>query len=286
MARVLVTGASGFIGKHLQAALAQGGHAVLATSRGSGDVAETTTWNGAEPCDAVVHLAGRSFVPDSWADPGAFIRTNVLGTANALEHCRKHGASFVFLSSYLYGHPASLPIAETAPLHATNPYALSKKLAEDVCRFYAQSFGLAVTVLRIFNVYGQGQPEPFLIPQLLRQIATGREIVVQDLAPRRDYVHVADVVRAIVRAVDTSRDFRVVNVGSGCSHSVEELIRLLQQAFGSALPVRSNEVRRPDEIMDTVADIRAARELLGWQPALTLAAGLAQLRAAAAHRSP
>jgi len=285
MARVLVTGASGFIGKHLLGALADGGHVVAAASRDSGDVAETTTWSAVEPCDAVVHLAGRSFVPDSWADPAAFVRTNVLGTANALEHCRKNHASLVLLSSYLYGHPAALPIPETAPLHATNPYAMSKKLAEEACRFYAQSLGVAVTVLRIFNVYGHGQPEPFLIPSLLRQIATGREIVVQDLAPRRDYVHVADVVRAIVTAVETGGGYRVANIGSGTSHSVEELIRMMQQVFGTALPVRSNGVRRPDEIMDTVADIRAARTLLGWEPTLSLAAGLKQLRAAAAHRA-
>jgi nucleoside-diphosphate-sugar epimerase len=145
---------------------------------------------------------------------------------------------------------------------------------------YAQHFGLAITVLRIFNVYGPGQPEPFLIPLLVRQVGEGREIVVQDLAPRRDYVYVDDVAHAVAKALQTSDGFRVVNIGSGASHSVAELVQLVQEIWRTELPVRSKGIRRKDEIMDTVADIRAARELLGWRPEHTLEAGLRALHAA------
>jgi len=280
MVDVLVTGASGFIGRRLSPILRSSGLVVEEIVREHGDVADEKTWDAAPPCKAVVHLAGRSFVPDSWEQPASFLRTNVQGTINALEYCRKHRASLVYLSSYLYGHPKSLPIPETAPLHATNPYASSKALAEQACRMYAQHFGLAITVLRLFNVYGPGQPEPFLIPLLVRQVAEGREIVVQDLEPRRDYVYVDDVAQAVAKALASSNGLRVVNVGSGASHSVAELVRLIQTIWRSALPVRSKEVRRKDEIMDTIADIRAARELLGWQPEHTLEEGLRALRAA------
>jgi nucleoside-diphosphate-sugar epimerase len=282
MADVLVTGASGFIGRHVVAHLQTAGHVVAATSFESGDVADEATWERAPPTAAVVHLAGRSFVPESWEQPAGFVRTNVLGTINALEYCRRHDASLVYLSSYLYGHPHALPIPESAPLLATNPYALSKKHAEDACRFFAEHYSLAVTVLRIFNVYGPGQPEPFLIPSLLRQIVEGKEIVVQDLEPRRDYVYIDDVVQAIAKALATGHGYRVVNIGTGTSHSVAELVNLVQDTWRSALPVRSRNVRRKDEIMDTVADVRAARELLGWQPKFTLAAGLRAMYAARA----
>ena len=280
MVDVLVTGVSGFIGRCLLPILRSSGLVVEGIGHEHGDIADEETWETVPASKSVVHLAGRSFVPDSWEQPAAFLRTNVQGTINALEHCRKHGASFVYLSSYLYGHPKSLPIPETAPLHATNPYASSKALAEQACRMYAQHFGLAITVLRLFNVYGPGQPEPFLVPMLVRQVREAREIVVQDLEPRRDYVYVADVAKAVAKALATGNGLRVVNIGSGTSHSVAELVRLIQTIWQSTLPVRSKEVRRKDEIMDTVADIRVARELLGWRPEHTLEEGLRALRAA------
>jgi nucleoside-diphosphate-sugar epimerase len=281
---VLVTGATGFLGAHLVARLRDSGSAVVAMSSAEGDVADPRTWRNAVPSAAVVHLAGRSFVPDSWQDPAAFIRTNVVGTVHALEHCRKHSAPLVFLSSYLYGHPRTLPIPESAPTTATNPYALSKLLAEQACRFYAEQFGLSVTVLRVFNVYGPGQPDSFLIPSIVAQIAARGEIVVQDLTPKRDYVYVQDVVNAIERALATGNGYRVLNIGSGMSCSVAELIELTQRIWASSLPVRSRELRRPQEIMDTVADITAARELLGWTPTYTLEQGLRQLHASARVR--
>jgi GDP-4-dehydro-6-deoxy-D-mannose reductase len=278
MTSVLVTGASGFIGKHLVPVLREHGYEVVSSTRAHGDVADRSTWTELPRTDTVVHLAGESFVPRSWAEPAVYLRANVLGTVNALEHCREHGARLVFLSSYLYGQPTRLPIPETAPLDASNPYALSKKLAEDACRFYAERLDLKVTVLRPFNVYGFGQADEFLIPSLIRQITRGTEIFVQDLEPRRDYIYICDVVLAIVKAVATDGGYRVLNVGAGTSHSVHELISTLQHVWGSALPVRSACVRRQGEVMDTVADIEAAHRMLGWWPQYTLETGLSHLR--------
>jgi GDP-4-dehydro-6-deoxy-D-mannose reductase len=278
MTSVLVTGASGFIGKHLVPVLREHGYEVVSSTRAHGDVADRSTWTELPRTDTVVHLAGESFVPRSWAEPAVYLRANVLGTVNALEHCREHGARLVFLSSYLYGQPTRLPIPETAPLDASNPYALSKKLAEDACRFYAERLDLKVTVLRPFNVYGFGQADEFLIPSLIRQITRGTEIFVQDLEPRRDYIYICDVVLAIVKAVATDGGYRVLNVGAGTSHSVDELISTLQHVWGSALPVRSACVRRQGEVMDTVADIEAAHRMLGWWPQYTLETGLSHLR--------
>src|SRR5437870_4160010 len=194
MTSVLVTGAAGFIGKRLVARLRESGHDVHEVDRPEGDVADEATWRAFPRTDVVVHLAGRHFVPESWTAPAAFIHTNVLGAVQALGFAKTNSARVVYLSSYLYGNPAVQPIPETAPIVATNPYALSKKLAEEACRFYAERFGVPVTVFRPFNVYGPGQADQFLVPTIIKQVAEGREIRVLDLEPRRDFVFLEDVV--------------------------------------------------------------------------------------------
>lgn len=277
MLRILLTGASGFIGRHALTALAQAGHEVLGVDSRAGDVAQESTWNAFPQVDVVVHLAGKTFVPESWKDPSAFVRCNLLGTVEALNYCRRHGARLVYVSSYLYGTPEALPIPETAPLASNNPYALSKTLAENACRFYSENFGLGITVLRPFNVFGPEQPEHFLVPAIIRQVR-GRGVVhVNDLAPRRDYVYVTDVADAVVKAVTLNRELSIFNVGSGKSHSVGEIVRLVQDLEGVNLEVRSSNERRKGEVMDTIADITAIRDVLGWVPTWTLTDGLRQI---------
>jgi len=283
MSSVLVTGASGFIGRHLVPALRAAGHDVLERDIGDGDIADERTWAAWPRTDIVVHLAGRLSVPESWADPSGFARVNLVGTVAALGFCQRHGAGLVFMSSYLYGNPSVLPIPETAPVVATNPYALSKKLAESACRFFSDHCGVDVTILRPFNVYGPGQAGDFVIPSIVRLVKEGREIRVRDLRPRRDYVYVTDVVRAIVMVVGRRQRFCVLNVGSGVSHSVVQVIAVIQGIMGTALPVCSDAENRKYEIMDTIADVGEARRQLGWVPEWTLTEGL---RRTCEHRDP
>lgn len=274
MTRVLVTGATGFVGTHLVQELRSVAYDVDAVGSRSGDVALASTWIKFAPADVVIHLAGKSFVPDSWTSPVTFVRCNSMGTVHALEYCRSHGAALVFLSSYLYGNPATLPIVESAPIAAANPYALSKRLAEEACRFYADHFGVNVTVLRPFNVYGPGQLEHFLLPSIIRQVIAGGVVRVKDLEPRRDFVYVRDLVHAIVSAVAHPRHFSVCNIGSGVSYSVEEVIRIVQDIQRTDLPVESSQERRKEEVMDTVADIHEAKRQLGWTPRWTISEGV------------
>ena len=279
MSKVLVTGASGFIGRHLVPKLRAAGHEVVEVRRASGDIADAATWRQFPAAQAVVHLAAKSFVPESWEHPGLFVRTNLGGTIEAMEYCRAHGAHLVFPSSYMYGNADRQPIAEGATLVARNPYALSKKLAEEACEFYADRFGLTITILRPFNIYGPGQSTTFLVPTIVNQLQAGQAIRVKDLEPRRDYVYVVDVVEAMVKALSVRRRLSVFNIGSGTSHSVADLIRIIQEVWGTNLPVSSAGVRRKDEIMDTVADIARAGEVLGWTPRFTLRQGIEDLHA-------
>lgn len=228
MNRVIVTGSSGFIGCSLVPTLRAAGYDVIALTRAEGDIGELSTWQKLPTVDCVVHLAARSFVPDSWQNPSSYLHNNVLGTNAALEFCRTHGAQLVFLSSYLYGTPVQLPLKENAPIQAINPYGLSKKMSEDICRFYAEYFLVPVTVLRPFNVYGPGQQEPFLIPFLVRQLYEKNKIIVKDLEPRRDYIYIKDLVDGILKSISPHSGFRVFNLGSGMSYSVAQIIQTVQ----------------------------------------------------------
>lgn len=277
MSKILVTGSTGFIGKHLVRGLRDAGYEIIEANSLSGDIAEESTWIKFPKTDVVIHLAGKSFVPASWTDPGSFISCNLMGTVAALNYCKRHDSRLIFISSYLYGNPLKLPIPETATLNPTNPYALSKKLAEEACKFYSDSLGINITILRPFNVYGPGQDENFLVPSILRQVALGKCIEVKDLEPKRDYIYINDLVDAILKAVSYQNNFGIFNIGSGKSHSVQELIQIIQDIYGTELPVHSGVERRKDEIMDTVADITLANVQLQWEPKWSLERGIRQM---------
>jgi nucleoside-diphosphate-sugar epimerase len=272
--QVLVTGGSGFIGRRLVDLLREQGADVYAPGRETLDVScgifpdMSAGW--------VVHLAGRTFVPDSWNEPADFYRVNASGTVNVLEYCRRVQASLIHVSGYCYGIPEALPIAETAPLKPNNPYAFSKTAAEDACRFFANCFQTPVTIVRPFNIYGPGQASHFLIPRLVEQAIDPRAetIVVEDDTPKRDYVHLDDVAGAIASLLRDPRPGATFNVGSGESYSVADLAGMVCRAAGTKKPVVSRGNRRVNDIPDVVADITAIRNAVGWSPAIPLLGGL------------
>ncbi|MFZ0772517.1 MAG: NAD(P)-dependent oxidoreductase [Candidatus Sulfotelmatobacter sp.] len=276
---ILVTGATGFVGRHLVAALESRGHTVRQHSSADGDIAGCSL--PMEGVSHVFHLAAKSYVPDSWRHPHAFYNTNVMGTVNVLEHCRQNQAALTLISSYVYGQPLRLPIAEDHPVAAANPYSHTKILAEDTARFYEQRFGLSLLIVRPFNIYGPGQRDSFLIPSIVRQVLDPCvEVVrVQDLRPKRDYLYVNDAVAFLVDSLRAGAH-GVFNLGSGRSASVAEVAELANNAAGLSKPVVSAEEPRPGEIMDVVADTSRAAAELGWQPRTSLADGIVAVVAA------
>jgi UDP-glucose 4-epimerase len=275
MNRVWVTGSQGFIGRRLVARLPTGPAAVATWDHSAGrDITEWTQLQSVAPFDVAIHLAGRTFVPGSFAAPRDYYRVNVLGTLNVLELCRQQGARLVFISAYCYGTPQYLPIDEQHPVQATNPYTESKLLGEQLCRAYHRDFGVNSMILRVFNTYGPGQAGDFLIPSILRQLATGR-IALQDPAPRRDFVHVDDVVDACIRAAgQTAPGVQCCNIGSGNSISVRDLVNLLVACSGQSVAVEFTGAQRAGEIPDTRSDIRHAQAQLGWRPEIRLEDGV------------
>lgn len=273
---VLVTGASGFIGRPLSERLEQAGCTVIRHSSTDGDIASCAL--PGEGVNHVYHLAARTFVPDSWSAPLPFYSTNVLGTVNVAELCRRHGASLTVLSSYVYGRPQFLPITEEHPLAAFNPYGHTKLLVEEVCRFYARQFGIRAAIIRPFNVYGPGQNGNFLIPTLLRQILDpeAREISIADDRPKRDYLFLDDLIDLLLQSMNP-QGCDAYNAGSGRSVNPRELAELMLHAAGLEKPVISRREVRSDEVLEMVADVGKAKRTFGWQPRVPLAEGLARM---------
>jgi nucleoside-diphosphate-sugar epimerase len=237
---ILVTGATGFVGTHLVQALRQRGDCVVAHSTRDGDLAREEP--KAVGIRHVYHLAARTYVPDSWQDPRSFYEVNVLGALSVLEFCRKHGCSLTLMSSYVYGRPERLPVS--------------------------------VNIVRPFNIYGPMQGDRFLIPTLIAQALSKEDaIVVEDGHPRRDYVFVADLVDLLL-LLDGPRNCGAYNAGSGVSTSVQELAEMILRLAGARKQILSHARRRQDEILDTVADISRARQLLNWCPKTSLQEGL------------
>ena len=274
--RILVTGASGFIGSHLIPALRKRGHEVLAHSHRDGDLARDRL--NLPTVRHVFHLAARNFVPDAWKDPMPVYYTNVIGTVNVLEYCRSTGASLTLLSSYVYGQPKWLPIGEDHPLQAFNPYSHSKILSEEVCQYYRQQFDLSIAIVRAFNVYGFGQRRDFLIPLLLEQALDPEcEIIsVADLRPKRDHLNVSDLVELLCMLAE-HKVTGVYNAGTGTSYNVAEIVDMIWAAGVKPKPLRSQGRSRPAEVLDVVADITKAKNELGWIPRVTLPNGIAAM---------
>lgn len=279
MKNVLVTGAGGFIGRRLVRILKDAGHLVHELGSADGDIADPATMEqfNEVAIDFVFHLAGRTYVPDAWREPWDFQRVNVTGAMNALELCRRKKIPLTYVSAYLYGVPASLPVKETDRIDPNNPYALSKFLGESLCGFYAGHFEVPITIIRPFNIYGPGQKGHFLIPEIIAQIKAGMPIRLKDLAPRRDYLYLDDLVDALVRTLNPKQGCHVYNIGYGSSLSVAEIVEIIQSASGTTLPVVSENTPRHNEIADVYADISKAASELHWRPQHSFKEGIKKM---------
>jgi nucleoside-diphosphate-sugar epimerase len=270
----VVTGASGFVGRRLVQRLTALGHRVHALSLATGfDVRRDELPAG--PIDHVFHLAARTGVTQAWDDPLGFFESNAVGTFRVLDQCRRRDLPLCYLSSFLRGGDSDAGAKETDAIKPDNPYAFSKYVGEQACAFYGSHFGVKTVVLRPANIYGPGQAKSFLIPHVIAQLLDENtpEIEVQDLAPRRDYIHVDDVISAMLLSI-TAPAGSIFNLGSGTAYSVEEIIRCSCRVAGRTKPYRAIGRPRPHEIAQARMDATAAREILGWQPAVSLASGL------------
>lgn len=295
--QILVTGASGFIGRHVVAELLGAGHDVTTLHRGDpiasvfgadsvprhirADVLSDDARKAASHADAVVHLAGRGDVQASYREPRAYGVLNAQGTLNVLEGARLAHAHVILASTQRVYRPTDAPIRERAALAPTDPYAYSKLVAEQWCRMYAEQLATPTTVVRLFSVYGSGQVgqgTSGVVSIFLERARRGEPLTVH-ADQQRDLTWVGDVARGIRLAVESPpspvQPARVYNVATGVGTSLHALAQQVCSALGSPSEIIPPTARSDEG--DRVADIALARAELGFEPQVSLADGLARL---------
>jgi UDP-glucose 4-epimerase len=307
--RVLVTGADGFIGSHVvEAVLAEGAQVTafcLYNSFGTtgwleesapfrqavadgqaevvlGDVRDPGVVESAVAgMDTVLHLAALIAIPYSYNAPRSYVETNITGTLNVLEAVRRHEVRRLVntSTSEVYGTPDTVPITETHPLRGQSPYSATKIAADKLCESFALSFGTPVVTLRPFNTYGPRQSRRAVIPTVLAQLLTGAsEVRLGATSPRRDFTFVTDTGQGFVRAALADlAPGETVQLGTGETHSIGEVVELCRRVTGSTAEVVTEEQRiRPagSEVEILLSDPSNAKQRLGWTPTVGLEEGL------------
>jgi nucleoside-diphosphate-sugar epimerase len=224
----------------------------------------------------VFHLASKSSVIESWSTTHDFFQINVIGTINILEFCKRNKCNLTFLSSYLYGIPKSLPIYESAPLICMNPYAQTKYLSELNCDFYSKNYNIEIVIFRLFNAYGPGQSNNFLIPTIIEQTLSNKQekLFINDLAPKRDFVYIDDIVRALIASINKKGD--TYNISSGISYSVKEIIDIVFKLTGIKKEIIEQNKIRKNEINDLYGNYDKIKKDFNWEPEVSFESGLSK----------
>jgi NAD dependent epimerase/dehydratase len=302
--RVFVTGSGGFIGSHLAEALVVAGARVKAlvryTSRGTwghldqlapqvrdslevvlGDVRDSEQMRAqASGADIIFHLAALIGIPYSYEAPQSYLDTNIRGTMNMLDAVRGSGGRLVVTStSEVYGTAVYTPIDEAHPLQGQSPYSASKISADKLAESYHLSFGLNVVTVRPFNTYGPRQSARAVIPTVVSQLLSGSDSLrLGSLDPVRDLTYVSDTVRGFLLAglVDKAVG-QVINLGNGQGISIGELAHVIMDVTSRHVPIKCDVDRvRPaaSEVQLLIAKTDRAREVLGWEPQVSLKEGI------------
>lgn len=297
--RALVTGGAGFIGSALCARLVADGHEVAALDdlsegdeqnlRRATGVAlliadlrdDEAVLGAARGCDVIFHQGAKRSVPRSIREPGLFTDVNVRGTLNVLVAARQHGCRVVFASSSsAYGDQETFPLVETIASRPRSPYAASKLAGEAYCSAYWLTMGVPTVCLRYFNVFGPFQDPASeyaaVVPRFTLACLTGKRPVVHgDGEQARDFTFIDDVVDANLLAAASEPAFgEVLNVGGGAQPtSVNEVLRIVAKLTGTN-PNPIHEPPREGDVRLTEANIAKARELIGYDPKVSIQEGL------------
>ncbi len=275
----VITGNDGFVGKHLENVLTDGGYSIIPFSIQNGkDVRKEKDFESLPPAEIIFHLAALVSIPASWDTTQEVLDTNIIGTLNVLKYAKECKAKVIFMNTSAYGNPQYLPIDEKHLIIPESPYEVSKTAAEQLCYVFSKRYALPVVSLRCFNIYGPGQPDVAVVPQMIKTLLTEKKITIFDSTPKRDFVYVEDVVRALVAAAHYEpQTFDIFNIASGKSIAIGKLAKKLIEISGiKGATLLDKKEKRPNEILEKVADISKAKKELKWFPKVSLEEGLRQ----------
>lgn len=289
MKKLLVTGLTGFVGKRLTHLLVDHPewHLIPHLAHDLTDTSSLDNWLSQEVPDAVIHLAGQTFVPESFRDPHKTFEVNLLGTLNLLQALKRRGfcGTFLFVSSGdVYGQveETQLPIDEKLFPHPRNPYAVSKLSAELLCQQWSVTEPWRILIARPFNHIGPGQAPTFVLPGIAEQLVqaglTGlskTSLSVGDVDVTRDFLHVDDVISAYLALLQHGQTGEIYNVCSGVEHSVRALILAMAKLAALEVELTQDVTRlRPADQRRVQGSSDKLRLDTGWTPTKTITATL------------
>jgi len=294
MTKVLITGASGFIGSHVAKALETKGHIVKGYDKQDGqDVLDDEelekTVNEFNP-EVIVHLAAQVYLGPSLKDPQVDAMTNILGTLNVLETARKHLCKVVFSSSgAVYGSNDRSNISEGHSPEPMSPYGVSKLAAETYCLLYNRLYDIPVTIFRFSSVYGKGRKKTsiqLILDKATKQLKMPKFDQDDDLSAyiiyvtgdgwqTRDFTDVSDVAEAIVMSVDGKFPSGIYNIGTGKSTSINVLIKMIEDLLGQKLIINYIAKSKGDPLRNDFNVEKAER--YGFKAKVSLRNGLERL---------
>ncbi len=305
MQKILVTGGAGFIGSHLSEALLRQGNEVVCLdcfndyydvslkhqniaalqSHSNYTLVENDILNfeflrdyfAAAKIDVVVHLAARAGVRPSIQEPRLYQKVNVEGTNNLLEVAKQFGVKkFIFASSSsVYGENEKIPFSESDFVdHPISPYASTKKAGELICYTYHHLYGLPVSCLRFFTVYGPRQRPDMAIRKFTTSIHRGEAIPMYgDGSTRRDYTYITDIIDGILRTIEHCHRYHIYNLGESKTIELSKLINLISNCLGKKPDIQMLP-NQPGDVPVTYADITKAQKEIGYQPQVGIEQGI------------
>ncbi|MBI5122580.1 GDP-mannose 4,6-dehydratase [Candidatus Roizmanbacteria bacterium] len=293
--KVLITGVNGFIGQHLTRALINKNYSVIGIGRSKTSfIPEIKYYSGSvldkkiiikaiKNVDAVVHLAALTAHQDIVDNKFKALEINFFGTKNLLDAfvTTKSAKKFLYASTgKVYGKIKNLPISEDHQAAPLNILGKSKLITEKLIDFYSSSKKKFI-IFRIFNVFGPGQANNFLIPTILNQLDSNKnEIVLGDIEAKRDYIYIDDVINAFVLALEKKNltGISIYNICTGVGTSAATIIKMISKIKKMALSIKSNSsLFRQDEMGEEYGSYALAKREFNWTPKLTLAEGINKL---------
>ena len=304
LAKVLITGAGGFIGSQLVEKLAGMGAGVVAFVRYNsrndigllellperlqgkvkiimGDLRDSNAVGEAiAGVDYIFHLGALIAIPYSYVHPQEVIDTNVLGTLNVLNSAKYYGVKKIIhtSTSEVYGTAQYVPIDEKHPLQGQSPYSASKIAADKIAESFYRSFGLPIATIRPFNTYGPRQSARAVIPTIITQVLTGKTVILGNLDSTRDFTYVDDTVNGFIKVAESRFSTgEIINIGSGAEISIREITEKISKIAGKEVKIKIDNKRlRPEksEVQRLLADNTKAKNILKWEPEVTLDEGL------------
>ncbi len=303
MGKVLVTGATGFIGSHLVEMLVDKGYEVVAFDRYNptnnwgwlenskykkdfeiylGDIRDyDSVYKSITGCNSVFHLAALVGIPYSYISPKAYIETNITGTYNILQASKEVGLNEILITSTseTYGTAQYVPIDEKHPIIGQSPYSASKIAADQLSISFYKSFGMPIKIVRPFNTYGPRQSARAIIPSVISQILNGKKsIKLGNLKPTRDLTYVKDTCSGFYELFKAKDNYgEIINIGMNQEISISELVNKIASLMNVEINVQHDNKRvRPNasEVERLICDNSKILAKTNWKPLYNLETGL------------